>query len=85
MRPSNQERIEALRVRRAEIDAELSRLSARARADSRKQDTRRKILIGAVILQEMQDKPEFRDYVHSLLKARLSKPRDRELFQFEVA
>lgn len=80
MRPSNEQRIETLRSRRAEIDAELARLQAKSRVQTRKQDTRRKILIGAVIMQEMKSKPEVNLMVLNLLEERLTKPRDRELF-----
>ena len=85
MRPTNQDRIEALRSRRAQIDAELSRLEAKARVEHRKIDTRRKILIGAVILQEMADREDFSQFVHGLLAQRLTKPRDRNLFDLGPA
>lgn len=85
MRPTNEQRIEALRQRRAQLDAELSRLEAKARTETRKQDTRRKILIGAVILQEMKDRPEFDEWVTGLLRDRLKKPHDRDLFQLGPA
>lgn len=38
------------------------------------------ILIGAVIMQEMSDQPEFAEWVNQLLGSRLTMPRDRELF-----
>lgn len=83
MRPSNQERIEALRSRRAQIDVELSRLEAKARATSRKIDTRKKILVGAVVLHEMEQNPELMTLIERLLRSRLTKPRDRVLFKFD--
>lgn len=84
MRPSNEQRIEALRSRRAQIDAELARLQAKARVLARKEDTRRKILIGAIMMQEMASRPDFDRYVRSLLFDRLEKPRDRALFGFSA-
>ena len=80
MRPSNLERIENLRARRAQLDAELSRLESKTRAENRKMDTRRKILIGAIIMQEMADDPDVAAHVQGLLDKRLNKPRDRSLF-----
>lgn len=81
MRPSNQNRIESLRSRRAQIDAELTRLEAKARGEARKADTRRKILIGALVLQEMTSNPDLEKLVMELAAERLTKPRDRDLFQ----
>lgn len=80
MRPPNDKRILQLREKRSQIDAEILRIESRLRSDARKEDARRKILIGAVMLQEMQDRPEFDSYVRGLLNDRLTRPRDRELF-----
>lgn len=85
MRPTNAERLENLRKRRAVLDAELSRLEARERTEKRKQDTRRKILLGAVVMQEMEAKPdETGKWARELLAERLTKPRDRALFDLDV-
>lgn len=81
MRPSNQNRIESLRSRRAQIDAELARLEAKAKGEARKADTRRKILIGALVMQEMASNPDLEKLVKELTESRLTKPRDRALFQ----
>lgn len=80
MPPGNDKRIEALRTKRAQIDAELTRLHAQSRAEERKADTRRKILIGAIILQEMEAQLEIDAWVRKLLQERLRKDRDRTLF-----
>lgn len=81
MRPKNNERLELLRQRRAAIDAELGRLLAKERTEKRKEDTRRKILLGAVVMQEMENHPdEIGAWAMKLLAARLTKPRDRALF-----
>lgn len=73
-------RIETLRARRAQIDARLSQLEARSRAEKRKEDTRRKILLGAILMQEMEARPETDAWARKLLAERLAKPRDRALF-----
>lgn len=80
MRRTNTERIDALRSRRAQIDAELLRLEAKAKAEDRKSDTRRKILIGAVVMQEMERRNDFAAWIKRLLGQRLTRPRDRALF-----
>lgn len=80
MKPRNSERVEALRARKAQIEAEISRLQATARSKSRKADTRKKILIGALILQEMERRQDFDAWVRKLLAEGLTKNRDRALF-----
>lgn len=80
MAAGNDKRIEALQTKKAQIEAELARLRARTRTESRKADTRRKILIGAVVLQEMEARPEIDAWIRKLLAERLPKDRDRALF-----
>ncbi len=79
----NQTRLQNLREKRAQLDAEIARLEARKRLEERKADTRRKILIGAVMLQEMSDRDDFAEWVNQTLAQRLDKPRDRKLFGLE--
>lgn len=73
-------RIEQLETRKAQIEAEIARRQARLRADLRKADTRRKVLIGALVMQEMERRAEVDGWVRRLLGERLDKPRDRALF-----
>ncbi|HEY3783563.1 MAG TPA: hypothetical protein VGL56_20970 [Fimbriimonadaceae bacterium] len=80
MRVPSEQRLENLRRRRSQIDAEVQRLEAINRAGKHKADTRRKILIGAVVLQEMEKRLEFKEWVKNLLAERLTRPRDRALF-----
>jgi len=80
MRPTNEQREKLLLQRRAQIDAQLALLKARDKEKERKADTRRKILIGAVVMQEMEKNPETDGWVRGLLKSRLVKDRDRDLF-----
>jgi hypothetical protein len=80
MRATSEQRLETLKEKRSQIDAELTRLESKMKTESRKRDTRRKILVGAVILQEMDGRPDFEEYVTALLQDRLIKPRDRALF-----
>lgn len=53
------ERVDALRKRRAQIEARIAALEARAAADRRKTDTRRKVLIGAGVLALAARNPDF--------------------------
>jgi len=84
MRPTNEKRMELLRARRSQIDAELSRLEARLRTGERKADTRRKILLGALVMQAMEAEPErIGAWAKELLETRLTRPRDRSLFNLD--
>ena len=75
------ERLEVLRKKREALDAEVNRLQARKRAADRKADTRRKILLGAVVMQEMVSNPgKIGVWANELLAERLTRPRDRALF-----
>ncbi|MBS1714209.1 MAG: hypothetical protein JST30_07715 [Armatimonadetes bacterium] len=78
-------RIEVLKQKRAQLDAEIQRLAARNRMQSRKDDTRRKILIGAVVMLEMADHEEFARFIRKALSKRLMKPRDRQLFNLDAS
>lgn len=53
------ERIDALRQRRAQIEARIAAMEARATEDRRKADARRKIVIGAGVLALAARNPEF--------------------------
>ena len=46
---------------------------------ARAKDTRRKILIGAALLAEIEQEPSLRGVVQDILKRRLTQERDREL------
>ncbi len=48
----------------------------RERFQSRKQDTRRKIIIGGAVLAEAKTNPEFAKELYSLLSRRVTDPRD---------
>jgi hypothetical protein len=72
------EQVETLRQRRAQIDARLAALEARAAADRRKADTRRKVVIGAGVLALAARNPEFGRWLAMRLPEVLAE-RDRPL------
>lgn len=84
--PKLDERITALETRLKELKNRQQRVSARQRAlelrRSRKSDTRRKILVGAIVLAKVEagelDEKDFRQW----LDAALTRPEDRALFEF---
>ena len=72
------ERIAAAERRKAELAARLAALKGKAKAVDRKRDTRRKIVVGAVVLVEMQRDPKFAAYVRKMLGKAVTRPQDRD-------
>lgn len=56
----------------------------KAKSQERKSDTRRKILIGAVITEEMKKDSQLADKVKNLLSASLVRENDRKLFELPL-
>ena len=74
------DQIKALEDKRRKLDAQLARLHAAGRAEARKRDTRRKILAGAVVLNQADENEAAKARLWKLLDQALVKDRDRELF-----
>ncbi len=74
------DRIDALKAKKAAIEAQIQRLNSAAAKEKRKLDTRRKILVGAVILEEVQRNPKYADWLRALLARSLKQERDRAAF-----
>lgn len=72
------EKIAELEQREAQIRAQLQREKSKLRDDQRKQDTRRKIIIGALALEHKD--AAFQDTLDRLLRQYVTKPQDRALF-----
>ncbi|MHB1016194.1 MAG: mobilization protein [Desulfurivibrionaceae bacterium] len=74
------DRLKKLEARREKIADEIARVKAREAAQNRKEDTRRKVLLGALILS-MVEKGEWpKEKVDSALARFLTRPQDRILF-----
>ena len=75
---SLEDRLSQLKVRQARAEARQRALAARR---ARKDDTRRKILVGAIVLEKVSqgtlDPATFRAW----LETALTSPKDRELFE----
>ena len=72
-------RLEKLKQRKAKLDAEIAKAEATEKKAARAKDTRRKILIGAAMLAEIEAEPTFRDGLRRILDRSLTQERDREL------
>jgi len=75
-----EERIAALEARLEQLKARKRQIEARKRSIEAKRDTRRKILVGAVILAKVERGEYPRDKLLALLDASLTRPDDRALF-----
>lgn len=83
-----QERLQRLEAQRARVRRKLSKLKRVQTEQERKDDTRRKILLGALVLEYAESMeeggyPEFQHWLRDLCTARLVRPDDRELFGLE--
>lgn len=72
------ERLENLRKRQAQIAAQLAALEAREKADRRKAETRRKIILGAAVLKLAERNPDFARWMDTQLPTLLGE-RDRRV------
>ena len=77
---SREDQIRALEDTRRKLDAQLARLHAAGRAEARTRDTRRRVLAGAVVLNQTGENEAARARLWKLLDQALVKDRDRELF-----
>ena len=69
-----------LDARKAKLNARTRRVRSRLSARERKTDTRRKILVGAMLLRLSDQHPETKTFMLKNLDAFLEHPRDRALF-----
>jgi uncharacterized membrane protein YccC len=77
------ERIEKMEQQQAALERRLQTARSKVKEEERKRETRRKILIGAMVLAKAEQSPEkWNDLVRELDRY-LSTERDRQLFGLE--
>ncbi len=76
-------RLKKLEQQQEKIRAAIAREKAKLADQSRKDDTRRKILAGATILTEAEKDSALRNRLYALLDSTLVRPDDRALFGFD--
>lgn len=76
------EQLEELRQKEAKLKAQIQKKQAQVRAAERKRDTRRKIIAGAIALEQTEHDPAFAAKFLALLKEHVTRPEDRKLFDF---
>lgn len=77
---STEAQLEALKKRKSQVEAQISALNARRQKDAKRQDTRRKVVAGAILLEHCEHDSGFKELVGSLLDRFLTRPVDRVLF-----
>ena len=78
---STTDRLKKLEEQRARINAEIQRVRAREQQQARKDDTRRKILVGSMLLQLVEDGEWPEDKLRARLDTYLVRADDRALFE----
>jgi len=73
-------KLKKLQQKKEQIDARIKLIEAREKSKAKKDDTRRKILIGAMIMEQMEKSDESKKKVLSSLSGFLTRPLDRKLF-----
>ncbi len=76
------DKIEALRLKRQQLDAQLQALEAQQKEADRKAETRRKVIAGAVALDHLAKNPDdpLARKLSALLDEYVTRPADRALF-----
>lgn len=65
-----------LEQRLAEAELRAAKLRQNFRKAGRRLDTRRKIVIGGMVMAAMKDDPQFRAQISALLRERVTRPLD---------
>jgi len=83
-RRTTTDRLDLLRRKRDQLDAQMKALEARNKQTERKADTRRKVIAGALALEhfEANRDSEFGRIMFRLLDEYVVRPHDRALFDF---
>lgn len=77
-----EEKLNALRDKRQKIDAQIAKEQARVKTAERKADTRRKIVTGALALENAKYDPAFGKALYDMLEKQVTRDDDRALFGF---
>ena len=79
-RKTPEEQLAALELKERQVKARIQKKRAEVRNRTRKQDTRRKIIAGAIALEHMAHDAKFRGIMAKLLEEHVTREDDRILF-----
>ena len=74
------DKLKTLLEQRKVINSRIRQEQSRQNKKARNEDTRRKILAGAWLLDEMESRKDFKEFVYKKLDSFLTRPNDRALF-----
>jgi hypothetical protein len=74
-------KIDSLRDQAAKIQARILEIERRTKAQSRKEDTRLKVIVGAACLADSKIHQETRASLQDILRQAVTAPRDREFLK----
>lgn len=80
VRKTPEQQLETLTKKRAQLDAKIQNKKAVVRKKSRREDTRRKIIAGAIALEAASRDKKFKAHFDGLLQEHVTRPEDRKLF-----
>jgi len=75
-----EEQLAELERKEAQLKARIQKKRAEVKGKTRRQDTRRKIIAGALALEHAEKDGMFRSTLERLLKEHVKRPEDRKLF-----
>jgi hypothetical protein len=75
-----EEQLAELERKEAQLKARIQKKRAEVKSKNRRQDTRRKIIAGAIVLEHAEHDQFFANTLEKLLKKHVTRPEDRKLF-----
>ena len=76
-------KIDALKIKRERLQAQIQKLEASEKSRERKQDTRRKILVGSYFIDKAKEEGEI-ESLYQLMEDYLKREGDKQLFQEKI-
>lgn len=77
---TDQEKLAALQAQKNKLNLKIQKQNTAIRAKQRKEDTRRKIIVGALALEHCEHDAEFEAILNRLIAKHVTRPNDRTLF-----
>lgn len=78
---TTEQQIEALKQRKAKLDKQIAEIKAKEASQTRKEETRLKVLIGAAMLADSKINAKTAGLVHDVVARAIAAPRDRAFLQ----
>ena len=83
MRKTPEEKLAEIEEASQRLKAQKQAIKAQLRSKTRKEDTRRKVIVGSVVLAHAEHDPEFEELLWTILKNRTIRETDRKFLGLE--